>query len=225
MEHSALTTPAAVWLYGSHARGDSDSKSDVDILVVADMESWKAQISRHVGCFGKASVSRYSWAELQSMANQGSLFLQHLRMEGISLFESPESRGALARLLNGMSNYKHARRDVMAFDVVLKDVNEELLAGSPIEYELSVLGTVLRHASILGCHLINKPCFGRIEPVQIFSNALGLPAAIGREFPLLYEFRLASERQHRGNSTPNRGFARKWLARTQAVVDQVGELT
>lgn len=218
-----MTKPTAIWLYGSHARGDSDAKSDVDILLVAD-KAVRPRLPRHVTQLGKPSISRYSWEELEGMANQGSLFMQHLLLEGVSLYESKESRGRLKRLLSGLVGYKNARRDTMAFREVLGDVKQELDAGSPIGYELTVIGTVLRHASILGCYLIGKPSFGRTEPLQVFSKAVSLPAQIGREFPLLYEFRLNSERSHRGNGIPNIFFARKWLARTELVVDRVGEL-
>ena len=184
----------AVWLYGSHARGVVDSCSDLDILVATDALTPIEEIQGNVPVkLNNASLTVYSWSEIKLMAEYGSLFLQHLKLEAVPLYESPSHRGVLRGLLGKMSNYKHARRDVMGFRVVLDDVSEALSAGGRKEYELAVLATVVRHSSILGCWLLNRPSFGRLEPVSCFIASQDIESVVGDEFPILYDYRLYAD--------------------------------
>lgn len=181
----------AIWLYGSHARGDADADSDVDLFVASDEDIPGHNIEAEAGPLAsRGSVSRYSWFEVQGMAAYGSLFLQHLRLEGRPLYESYDQRGRLAAILSMMGGYRLADRDLRGFRAVLEDVAGSLGSGGPEIFELSVLGTVLRHASILGCWLLRRPAFGRTEPVARLVASTGLASTISIGFPDLYCFRL-----------------------------------
>jgi hypothetical protein len=68
-------------LYGSHARGDQASTSDVDLLQLVT-EPHKSYSE------GAVSVVAYTIDQLRSMARAGSLFAWHLRTEGIILEDS-----------------------------------------------------------------------------------------------------------------------------------------
>lgn len=204
----------ALWLYGSHARGDKDALSDLDLLLVSDAPQLSFE----------TTASRYTWAEIEAMAASGSVFLHHLRMEGRPLLESKEAAGRMRALLEGLGTYKNTKRDANAFATVISDVKEELRNGSPPSYELGVLGTVVRHASILGCYIIGEPCFGREAPIRNFVKATGLPLVIGSEFSDLYQFRLAAEGRLPRALRPTLGFTKKWIARSELVVKCIGEL-
>jgi hypothetical protein len=85
----ALTGPSlAVMLYGSRARGSARLDSDVDVLqVVPDRpRSYSA---------GRVNIAAYTPAHLQLLAQNGSLFVRHLRDEGLVLQD-------LAGLLDGI---------------------------------------------------------------------------------------------------------------------------
>ena len=212
----------AVWLYGSRARGDEDILSDVDVFVVSDTEVSKKEVAQLVpGLPGYFSVSQYSWREVIGMADYGSLFLRHLRNEGQVLWETPASKGQLFNLLSGMGDYKHVRRDIRGFMVVLEDVKASLETGGVFAYEMSVLGTVLRHSSILGCWLTGNPSFGRIAPVQRIVSRYDLSPEIAAEFPGLYKYRLYIDGRIASIPEPTKLQVEVWLGRVMKVVNTI----
>ena len=221
-----MKSPAhAVWLYGSHARGMVDACSDLDVLVATDALPPIDEIQGKVPLrLNDASLTVYSWNEIKMMAEYGSLFLQHLKLEAVPLYESPSHRGVLGGLLGEIPDYKHACRDIRGFRVVLEDVAESLSAGGKKEYELSVLATVIRHSSILGCWLLGQPSFGRLEPVSNFISLRNMESVVGREFSSLYDYRLYAdgriERDRLQEISVN-----GWLGRARNVVESVEELT
>ena len=182
---------AAFWLYGSYARGNTNPESDIDLLVVNDSPIPDEEIPPmpEIVC-GVPSVSRYSWSEIEGMASYGSLFLHHLRLEGKCISEGSMVAGRLRGVLAGLSPYRRACADVAAFRISVSDVLDSLRSTHSVPFELSVVGTVLRHASILGCYLSGEPSFGRVEPVQRVVSLWELPKEISGEFPRLYEYRL-----------------------------------
>lgn len=214
----------AVWLYGSHARSASDWHSDLDILVVADRLTNIDEIEPHVPfALNGASVSRYTWNELSGMAKYGSLFLQHLKLEAVPLYETPSHRGTLPRLLDDLGDYGLAHRDVRGFRVVLDDVAEALDSTEEETNELAVLGTVIRHSTILGCWLLNQPSFGRLEPVSRFVRLRGIDRVVEREFPHLYRYRLYTDGRL-GKESLSRLSGRRWLKRAGLIVANLEEM-
>ena len=215
----------AIWLYGSHARGDGDVFSDVDLFVAGVPGTTTEEIQAKVPIpMSTASLSRYSWDEIREMATYGSLFLHHLRLEGYPLYETSSCKGALGLILASLGDYRHVERDLKGFRTVLDDVREALTEDGVEVFELSVIGAVLRHCSILGCWLLGEPSFGRIRPVIRIVRALGLPEDFAKEFPDLYQFRLYLEERiaSPGLSSNFRPF--RWLERAEALVAKVEDL-
>ena len=211
-----------VWLYGSRARRDEDALSDIDVFVVSDTEVSKKEVLQLVpGLPSDISVSQYSWDEITEMAEYGSLFLHHLRTEGQALWESSANEGQLLKLLSGMGDYKHAHRDIRGFMTVLVDVKASLKKGGLFTYELGVLGTVLRHSSILGCWLIGNPSFGRITPVQRIVSRYDLSPEIATEFPILYKYRLYLDGRIASILEPTKLQVEIWLERVMKVVNTI----
>lgn len=214
----------AVWLYGSHARGVPDCYSDLDILVAADRLMNIGEIERHVPlALNGASVSRYTWNELSRMAEYGSLFLHHLKLEAVPLYETPSHRGTLRRVLDELGDYGLAQRDLRGFQVVLDDVAEALDSKEEETYELAVLGTVIRHSTILGCWLLKQPSFGRLEPVSRFVRLRGIESLVEREFPDLYRYRLYTDGRL-GRESLRKISGSRWLKRARLIVASVEEL-
>ena len=218
-------TGYAIWLYGSHARGVADSHSDLDVLVAKDDFTSIDNINSS-DLFERrgATLSVYTWDEIMRMAEYGSLFLQHLKLEGIPIYETPSYRGYLRKILNQLADYTLAMRDLRGFNVVLDDVEESLDNDGEEIYELSVLGTVIRHSTILGCWLLNRPSFGRLDPVSLFVRLRGIDCAVEREFPELYSFRLFADGRI-GKENLRNVSATRWLNRARHIVAKVGELT
>src|SRR6266853_1438576 len=129
----------SVWLYGSHARGDSDCLSDVDIFIAGALPDEKTIKSIALNS-QPLSVSRYNWEEVETMADYGSLFLHHLQLEGKPLLDGTDGTRRLAHLLEHLPSYKLFRRDISAFHSTVADVQEGFETGSTPEFEMAVLG-------------------------------------------------------------------------------------
>ena len=157
------------------------------------------------------------------MAAYGSLFLQHLRLEAVPLYESTGSEGFLRSLLDNLGDYALAHRDVSGFEVVLDDTEEAASGNDQDRYELAVLGTVIRHCSILGCWLLRKPSFARVEPVARLVSQCGLREEIAAEFEDLYRHRLYIDGRV-GPAALRPSSAMAWLSRAREMVQTVKEI-
>ena len=171
----------------------------------------------------KAAVSRYTWRETEKIFRYGSLFLHHLRLEGRPLYESPNDVGVLKRMLNSIGDYTFADRDILGFQQFLEDVSESLDSETLEVYEFAVLGTLIRHASILGCWLLGKPEFGRYEAVNKFIRARGIHNNIAKNFADLYQYRLYSENRVNKPRVCTVSLT-EWLGRANQVVRSLSEL-
>ncbi len=95
MEVEAALRPTAerriaAMLYGSHARKGNEAGSDVDVLeLVADSPAPYA--------VGEINVTQYTPSHLGAMGQRGSLFVLHLRTDGVTI---SDSTGALQTALD-----------------------------------------------------------------------------------------------------------------------------
>lgn len=88
---AAVATPyLALMLYGSQARGSADPGSDVDVLAVVEAGAGAYSV-------GRVAVTAYTPAHLHVMAQASSLFVLHLKTDGV-LLDDPSGilGGALA---------------------------------------------------------------------------------------------------------------------------------
>ena len=184
----------AVWLYGSHSRGDSDAWSDIDVLIVGPpLPSEEiAQLVPNLDA-GPLHVSCYSWSEFEAMGRYGSLFLHHLSAEGKALRHDGDAEARMKNLLSALPAYGLAPRDLTAFRTTVRDVKDGLSRGLPPAFELAVLGGVARHASVLACYLAGHPNFGR-KGIALAAALLHIPGA-RRDHEWAHQFRLSEEGQ------------------------------
>ena len=214
-----MMTERAIWLYGSHARGDALPDSDIDVLMIGEghpREAWSSEVG---GIRGDPSISRYSWSEIGRMAEYGSLFLHHLRLEGRPIYEDEGCRGVFRRLLDGLPGYTNGLRDVQGFGTVLRDIKGSVRTEWDDPFELSVLGTIVRHSAILGCWLQGVPEFGRTRPVRTFADGIG--CGEGWEgFRALYQYRLYCDGRV-GKETLDPVDGEGWWGRARELVDHL----
>jgi hypothetical protein len=77
-EEALLSVPETVtsmMVFGSFARGDASTTSDIDVLALSMQRSLPKRI-------GRVNISFYDEGTLRSMAKRGDLFVLHLRNEG-----------------------------------------------------------------------------------------------------------------------------------------------
>jgi predicted nucleotidyltransferase len=160
----------AILLFGSRARGDADCGSDTDFAVFADVGSTERLAQVKEGLCSDlrdttVNVSVYSGQTAEIMAREGSLFLWHLKLEGRPIFR----RDAwIDHLLAGVAPYQgtKALRDIGTFERVLEDVAESIASTEQtILFEAATLFSVLRSIGMIVTALVERPCFGRLEPV------------------------------------------------------------
>lgn len=206
-----------VWLYGSAARGDADEGSDIDVLVVGD-EDFDVE-SLALGRPDRISQSHYSWAEVEHMANYGSLFLHHIKREGQPVLETEENR--LQILLGRLGAYSRADQELKSFRTVLDDVDDSLEGDPSVPFELSVVATAARHAAILGCYLLGEPTFGRSSAFQTLLPRLGYSHQVVDEVIRLYAYRRADDRKRPPDDAPSIKEAVQWVRRIRQLIDEV----
>lgn len=211
----------AIWLYGSHARGDADSLSDVDLLVVSDHTINKDVITSIVGSTSHVSIALYGWREIEGMAAYGSLFLRHLQLEAYAILEDMAVRDRLGQLLSMLPRYSLATRDVIGFHTVLNDVRSSLNSDPHLVFELATIATLFRHACILGCALSGDHCFSRFEPVTRVVRRWGLASSWSREFPSLYSYRMYADARSAPPGKPSRDMVQLWCDRAEVLLSEI----
>jgi len=173
----------------------------------------------------ETSLVRYDWSEFSEMSTYGSLFLRHLRKEGKFLSGNREGRERYLGILASLPAYSRVDRDIQSFEMAIDDCMDALESGdSSIEFELSSIATVVRHASILGCYLVGTLEFSRYESVRCFCLATQLRFEIAMEFPELYNYRIAVMRNKKLPRRPEISYAYEWVTRSRAVLREVTRL-
>ena len=113
---------AAFAVFGSAARGDNDRFSDSDLLIVSDDRTALMGMRAEYDAAGW-SCTAYSWKRLQRAADQGSLFVQHLKQESKILWD-PSDR--LANVLAGYSTNPSYKRVSDGASSLLGDLIQHL---------------------------------------------------------------------------------------------------
>jgi len=209
----------ALWLYGSHSRGDADDFSDVDVLFVSENGQF-AELDEHfVEQRSNLSISNYSWNEIGRMRQYGSLFLHHIQLEGRPILEGRWARGRMERILSSLGPYQRASGDLLSFKTVLNDISISLDDGqASLYFELSTLATVIRHTAILGCSLVGEPCFSRNDPIGRLATHWNLPQKWVAEFPQIYVYRLYAAGRAPRPRHANAKYAMTWCNRLHQML-------
>jgi predicted nucleotidyltransferase len=155
----AVSNAIGIVLFGSYARGDHESNSDVDLLVVADWPSG----SRKVGI---ANVATYTPAQLESA--RGSLFGMHLARDGRVLHDTDH---LVARLLSSMGE-----PDPLELFERIRHL-AAVLDGEPSDHiggKIRVARYLLRTAVYVAALADGEPCFS----VRELAERVGEPGLV-----------------------------------------------
>jgi hypothetical protein len=215
-----MSEDRALLLYGSHARGDADPISDIDVLCVGQKPPCLGEVERRLpeSCEGILHTSHYTWEELEAMGRYGSLFLQHISTEAKALLYEGNAQRRLSALLSDLRPYQLAARDLLGFRVTVSDVRAGLAAGLSPSYELAVLGGVARHASVLTCYVAGVPTFGR-KSIARAADLLRIRPQ--EDLQLAHLFRLFEEGQCQAPKEVNRAVVEDVLAVLAVFLDRL----
>ena len=112
-------------LYGSYARGDYDSTSDVDVLRIATSRASGELID------GRISLRTYDIKDLLAMARRGSLFVLHLVQEAKPLHDPRGFLGDLSATFQKPDSYASEAQRTLAPASALLDIDESLFEIAP----------------------------------------------------------------------------------------------
>lgn len=134
----------SVCIFGSAARGSTDTLSDKDVLIVADDPKRRRQLEGKWAGEGW-SVASYSPSRIRGMVRMGSLFIQHLKTEGIVVLDNCDW---LANLLHSSEPKPNYKSDFQSALQLLKPL-ERLTSGYWQNLMAADLGFVfIRNAGI-----------------------------------------------------------------------------
>lgn len=113
----------ALFLYGSHARGDARDTSDVDILQVTPAHSGPYAV-------GRFNITCYTFDQLLRLARRGGLFARHLVAEAVPLADPQDLLGTLKSAYVALQTYHLVRSEVCGcaplLDVEESEFNDNL---------------------------------------------------------------------------------------------------
>ena len=181
-----------IYLFGSFARGDQDQYSDIDILIVVD-DCTENEYIKYKDSYAQILEVPVSWLsvyridKIKKMYNSGSYFLWHIKTEGKVIYSRDNE---LESLLLTLPRYTNIENDLNEYSEILSDIKDELdNKYISIDYELSVLASLVRNTCIAISYLNGKLDFGRNSVVIYCSSRYGLDIDLA-EYEALYQYRL-----------------------------------
>lgn len=204
-----------VYLFGSVARKDDDEFSDIDILIVIN-ECNENEYIKYKKNFSRILqipiewISLYRFSKIEKMQQKGSYFLWHIKKEGIKLFSR---YGELESLLKILPRYNYIEEDLNEYNQILNDIENELDNNEiSINYELSVLASLVRNTCIALAYINNRFDFGRKSVIitckDIYKEKIEFSL---EEYEELYTYRLNQTGKILYVKDSNIEFLIKWI--------------
>lgn len=141
---NCLSHSSSACIFGSIARGDSDSASDADVLIVGERAADCKQTAQLCQKFGW-SCTVYSWRRLAAMASAGSLFVQHLKQDGRVIFDPSERLRDTLASFRPRADYQVEYRSAIE---VLAAIERIPASPESLCWAADVLAVVARSAAI-----------------------------------------------------------------------------
>jgi predicted nucleotidyltransferase len=215
----------AICIFGSLARGENDELSDIDILILIDgindqdTMDIKLSLSNQMG-IPIDWLSVYRITTFEHMADKGSYFLWHLKLEGKVIYSRTDQ---LYKILDSLKEYTNIKNDLDEYAIICKDILDSVKSGNlTIDYELSLLASLVRNTCIAIAYMSKKYLFGRISPVEYCLKELGQPNIFELdEYMNLYNYRIKYIRPNsiKKESSGDLELVRFWIEKVQILLN------
>lgn len=172
----------SIVVFGSRARGTTDSLSDRDVLIVTNSISdrdWHRSVWNSRGW----SVVCYSPSRFKAMAKHGSLFVQHLRLEGLVVIDKDDW---LANEFQNFQTKQDYRVDIEKSFQLLRPVERVNDSHDARLMYADVMYVFLRNFGICTLANVRDYCFEYKDIVDALSTIYKLRSA---ETKLLHKLR------------------------------------
>jgi len=197
------------YLFGSHARGDVDDRSDLDVLAVVENHSGRVPLSDVVRTLPVSlrkktpTVAWYGRARLDEMFRAGELFTWHIFLEGRRLY-GPE----ISSIFSRPAIYTNSVRDITSFVKLMNATGHQLEASEAnAVYECGVTYVCVRNiAMALSWLAMPRPDFSRYSPFHL-PESFGTPMA-QVDYDIVMTCRMAGQRGYPAPHNINREYAR-----------------
>jgi hypothetical protein len=200
-----IMVASGCFLFGSSARGDADSSSDIDVLLVYEHEPSilerqraKELVFEQLG--KECSFAEYTSERLSGMFSDGHLFAWHLYLEARALDVAGVSSANFA--FPQPEPYLYALRDAMNFMDLLRSCAAEVARKTAcLVYEAGLGYVAIRNIGMsLSALALTRPVFDRHVAFKV-ARALGTASPCRlEEYDLLVAARHSSQR---GLDAPN----------------------
>lgn len=159
------------------------------------------------------------------MADYGSYFLWHIKLEGIKIFEKYDF---LSKILEHLRKYNRVESDIKEYIDIIKDIEFSLQNDdTTLNYELNLIASIIRNSAISILFLKNIYLFGRVSPVKMCLDIYGNRLRFNiEEYKELYKFRLLYSRKDKDINVINisKENVYNWLNQTKGILDIALEL-
>lgn len=193
------------FLFGSMARGDSDTASDIDILIVYDHKPPSVHRLRVKTLIQEkleqtCTFSEYTNERLMRMFSEGHLFAWHLYYEArrLSIFGIEEKTFHFPEPAQYISTLPDTESFLALLDSCIDAISKNTVS---LVYEAGLAYLAIRNIGIsLGAKVLPRPEFDRYVPFKV-AVTLGIAPPCSKDiYDLLVAARHSSQR---GLSTPN----------------------
>ena len=192
-ECKKLKNVRAIFIYGSFARGDNDENSDMDILVIAESDNNKIEnIIRDIitRFLDKANldISVYSGNRFETLLEYGSLFLHHIRQEGILVY----GKGKYSNkeyLFGKLTSFKGISEDLLLYSRMHEKIEKSISENGINYYDLNILCILARNTMIVTCYHLGIPKFGKWDVYEICASEESFEGLSRQTYADLLQFR------------------------------------
>jgi hypothetical protein len=165
-------------VFGSVARGDNDTLSDLDVLALVENGAGMvppaevtATLPLGIGA-GDAAISWYGVERYREMHASGELFAWHIFLDA----RVAHDPGGLFAALGAPAPYVRAEQDSDAFIAIAEDLPEQLAgAACNAVYEMGVLYVCLRNVAMSASWCLGaRADFTRLAPYRLARDTVAL---------------------------------------------------